>query len=900
MCRIRFWTSKPLTCSIPIVIPKYEYHPAWPIYHKPDTKHFDNGSIRLFATAAKTCYGPGETITVASELLFGSYRVIPRKIRFDLKLEQTVTYNKKSFSSVTSQQTTTCSRLDHDRTSFTADLACQVPRTNVIPTFGSPATQLEVAHVLAVTVEVHEQVLRVDVPIKISAWARNSPELAQEIQKIGPVPSLGGVPYFEPPLASPGSTDAETLVENTPGKLLQSPETKKIDIIAEDDGDPAMLHHQPFISMDHTTLGGENSLRDSNIVITDPGRPPSLAPRFSLELNRASSFPVLLHPQRRRGTQSSMTVEEQPDVIFRRSVAPGQLGRAEPTSDIGGPFKDLAQILDSHDKSEALLGLRDDKAQTMVNFLDWALLQMDPNLIWLRKHSLIALYRLCKASHFVPECYNLHDITILSEEGGGGFCDIKRGQYGDQTLCLKVVRLFRKAKSDEIIKVINLPLEYILRMLTISLVKAICQRSYPMESTESPEHLAILWCLLPRQAEEDVLGISLDGQRKSSQLLAGKPNRTSATIRLQYLHDNNIIHGDLKGVNVLVNAEGRACISDFGFSSVLIDQAISQTMPTSQNLGGTVRWTAPELLDESEAYPSKASDVWAFGCVCYQPTSDIGGPFKDLAQILDSHDKSEALLGLRDDKAQTMVNFLDWALLQMDPNLIWLRKHSLIALYRLCKASHFVPECYNLHDITILSEEGGGGFCDIKRGQYGDQTLCLKVVRLFRKAKSDEIIKQFAKEAILWSRLNHPNILPFYGVYYQGKQKKMCLVSPWMDNGNLVNYLQENPTAPRRPFICDVIAGLQYLHDNNIIHGDLKGVNVLVNAEGRACISDFGFSSVLIDQAISQTMPTSQNLGGTVRWTAPELLDEPEAYPSKASDVWAFGCVCYQVRVVDH
>jgi len=59
----------------------------------------------------------------------------------------------------------------------------------------------------------------------------------------------------------------------------------------------------------------------------------------------------------------------------------------------------------------------------------------------------------------------------------------------------------------------------------------------------------------------------------------------------------------------------------------------------------------------------------------------------------------------------------------------------------------------------------------------------------------------FAKEAIVWSQLDHPNILSFYGIYYLGREKRMCLVSPWLENGNLVNYLQENPTVSRRPFV---------------------------------------------------------------------------------------------------
>ncbi|KXN84356.1 Serine/threonine-protein kinase HT1 [Leucoagaricus sp. SymC.cos] len=610
---IRFWTNRPLSHSVPIVIQRFDYHPAWPIYHHVEPKHFDNGCIRLFATPERTCYGPGETITVTAELLFGSYRVIPRKIRFDLKLEQTVTLNNECITHAISQ-TTTRTRLSHHMTTFSSDLACQVPKANIIPTLDSTTTQSRITYVLAVTAEANSQHLRVVVPIIISPWARNSPEVAQEIQRIGPVLSLGGTPSFEAQLASWGSTYAETLVESPPGKLTNSPETKNIEITSEGGELPATLHYKRAFSIGGETLRDENILLDPNhdpaigIVITDLERRASLTTSISPKINGTSCLAALLHPQRRRATHSSMTIEEE-DAILHGLVAPGKLRRDESHCDVRGVIRDLTNILESPENCEALNKLRGDEAQVVVDFLDWALLRMDPAFVWLRKHTLIALYRLCKASHSIPECYALHDITVLAEiESSGGFCDIRKGKYGDQLLCLKVVRHYQSKKRD-----------------------------------------------------------------------------------------------------------------------------------------------------------------------------------------------------------------------------------------------------------------------------------------------SDYMMKLFSKEAILWSHLNHPNILPFYGIYCMGKHQKMCLVSPWMDNGHLVNYLQENPSAPRQPFICDVIAGLQYLHDSNIIHGDLKGVNVLVNAEERACITDFGFSSVLIDRSVSQKKATSQTYGGTVRWIAPELFEESEPHPTKASDIWAFGCVCYQI-----
>lgn len=47
------------------------------------------------------------------------------------------------------------------------------------------------------------------------------------------------------------------------------------------------------------------------------------------------------------------------------------------------------------------------------------------------------------------------------------------------------------------------------------------------------------------------------------------------------------------------------------------------------------------------------------------------------------------------------------------------------------------------------------------------------------------------REIALWGQLNHPNILPFYGVYHlDNAEEKICLVSPWMENGTLTEYLK--------------------------------------------------------------------------------------------------------------
>ncbi|KIJ11357.1 hypothetical protein PAXINDRAFT_84633, partial [Paxillus involutus ATCC 200175] len=159
-----------------------------------------------------------------------------------------------------------------------------------------------------------------------------------------------------------------------------------------------------------------------------------------------------------------------------------------------------------------------------------------------------------------------------------------------------------------------------------------------------------------------------------------------------------------------------------------------------------------------------------------------------------------------------------------------------------------------------------------------------------------------------WLNLDHKNILPLFGTTTNFGQFP-AMVSPWLENGALTSYLERRDdnlkTAERLALVGDVAAGLQYckLHSRFIVHGDLSGGNVLIHADGRACISDFGLSTLLTEVGGS-TFATSRQAEGTVRWTAPELLDPrvphgelnpPLIVPTPHSDVYSFGRIMLQV-----
>jgi len=86
-------------------------------------------------------------------------------------------------------------------------------------------------------------------------------------------------------------------------------------------------------------------------------------------------------------------------------------------------------------------------------------------------------------------------------------------------------------------------------------------------------------------------------------------------------------------------------------------------------------------------------------------------------------------------------------------------------------------------------------------------------------------------EILVWKYLAHgTNIVPFIGTSRDfvpetpDEPPPFCLVSPWMNNGILTEYLRTNPKANLLQLWFDVGKGLQHLHSLNIVHGDLRGV----------------------------------------------------------------------------
>ncbi|KAG8687767.1 Adaptor for signal transduction, partial [Ceratobasidium sp. 394] len=202
-------------------------------------------------------------------------------------------------------------------------------------------------------------------------------------------------------------------------------------------------------------------------------------------------------------------------------------------------------------------------------------------------------------------------------------------------------------------------------------------------------------------------------------------------------------------------------------------------------------------------------------------------------------------------------------------------------------------ECPDITHELDLSQSGrapisGGGFGDIYKGALnGGGIVAIKCPRLYLQrddAKGRKFLKHAARELYVWSRLKHDNILPLLGLAQYRDQ--MAMLSPWMDNGTLLDYIERNPTVDRCQLFIEVSEGLAYLHKNGAVHGDIKSGNVLVSREGIAKLADFGCTQ--LKQNTLRFTTTTPNTAISLRWAAPEVI-AGDVMRSKEADVYAFG-----------
>ncbi|EJD36308.1 kinase-like protein [Auricularia subglabra TFB-10046 SS5] len=170
--------------------------------------------------------------------------------------------------------------------------------------------------------------------------------------------------------------------------------------------------------------------------------------------------------------------------------------------------------------------------------------------------------------------------------------------------------------------------------------------------------------------------------------------------------------------------------------------------------------------------------------------------------------------------------------------------------------------------------------------------VAVKVFGMLRPLENELLFREL--RAARQVAMRHPLILAFLGTADVGNQR--AIVSLYMRNGNLIEYLKSHPGCDKKRLILQVAEAVNHLHSvERLVHGDLRCSNVLVSDYGEALLSDFGLSTFLEKAHGALATMTGIRQLHTARFAAPELLmggiDPSGKPPSKTceSDVYAFG-----------
>ncbi|KAF8838960.1 hypothetical protein BDN67DRAFT_932949 [Paxillus ammoniavirescens] len=242
------------------------------------------------------------------------------------------------------------------------------------------------------------------------------------------------------------------------------------------------------------------------------------------------------------------------------------------------------------------------------------------------------------------------------------------------------------------------------------------------------------------------------------------------------------------------------------------------------------------------------------------------------------------------------------------------------------------------YEVDRTRKIGIGFFSDVYLGRWRAHTVAIKVLAPTTPRSL------FVREINIWRSLEHPNILPLYGASSAMGDRPWFFVSRLCSGGSLVEWLRrakmgetedgglgargrsvygggrmgraEGAVEARRALgggsfgrememggntneefvdllrcMHQIAKGMEYLHGREVLHGDLKAANVLVDETGRCLISDFGQSEMKSEAYRLSGQPTPR---GTLRWQAPELLLGDNRL-TNAVDTYAFAICCVEI-----
>ncbi|RLN83504.1 hypothetical protein BBO99_00002077 [Phytophthora kernoviae] len=402
---------------------------------------------------------------------------------------------------------------------------------------------------------------------------------------------------------------------------------------------------------------------------------------------------------------------------------------------------------------------------------------------------------------------------------------------------------------------------------------------------------------------------------------------------MHFLHSSKppILHRDLKSVNLLIDADWRCKVSDFGLSKLKAfrgDQ-VESGIPVTPSAGASVNvprvfigssvWIAPEVF-KGEEHTEKA-DVYSFGVIIFEALSNVV-PYNSISvdavpfvvqagkRPTDFHtlelppgDAMEDLYSLMTrcwsaeiyarPSFSIIISTLQSILSKHVGDEKW-EDHIIFPDRKIVNTTAGPADDDGLsireEDLIVDAAIGRGVFGVVYKGSYFGTPVAIKKLHVSGVPKNT--LMEFEKECNIMKGLHHPNIVLFMGSC--SKPPTLLLVTELLANGSFFDIYHKMPRPDQARQLrlsyniaFDMAKGLAYLHNHNpiVIHRDLKSQNILLDDRMRTKIGDFGLSKF---RDVGKTM----SICGSPLWVAPEVL-RGEKYGTPC-DVYSFSIIVWE------